>query len=61
MEIDRQQDELELLAIRLNKLLKDLNTDDKRMDIIERLVLDGICPLCGSLYLPCYCAPQYDI
>lgn len=53
--------ELKEMALELNKLLKKMDSDYDRIRVVNDLVLDGICPLCGDLYLPCYCHPKYDI
>lgn len=51
----------ELAMKMVNEVLKLLESDTNRKDLIDNVILDGICYECGSLHLPCYCHPVYDI
>ena len=55
--VDREEHR-KLLVQQIREIQKEM-TDEERVELWNEIV-DDYCPLCGSKYLPCYCAPCYD-
>ncbi len=49
----------ESLLESVRQYLLSLPSDEEREEFIDAIG-ESVCLLCGSVYVPCYCAPQYD-